>query len=934
MILSRVHITNYKQYGGNQTIEIPQAGTVGVIGTNGVGKTTLFEAIEWALYSPSTIKAADVRPRTWRGNTLVVVELDDPATGQQYVVERELGKGSAKARIYRRDANGYEEKIVDGAAQVTQYVANTLIGLEHSAFVATFFTRQKELGFFNGSPTARRREVGKLLGLEIIRDAQERIAEVRKRAQADARSYLSMSEEQAKERDFAAELVSADGAIAIAQREVAEAQGALEIAHQQVAAAQMQLAAIEKLRDDDASLNEQILQKQREHDLAQQQMMSATQELERLEALERERIDLLPIASQVEELTEKETAHSERRQRALRRRELAQALSAIDLREQGIQAAIEQAITDTPPPDHNPLWSTTDVTQAVAWAERIRLDEIEARTEAIQHAKAVSDNLDQEQKRLARFLDRVAVLQRQMSDATADGDPAIRITAIDARLQQVQGSLAAVETTRKRLQTELQKNERILSNLEHQHEGEVCPTCHRPFTADDAAHVTEVFRKEIASLRDQLLVVHQQITANDEQLRALQPERQRLIETSKVLDGVRSSLATGQQYVADQQAAVQQLTEQLSAAIVTAGLSGPPTAEDIDLARGQLTKWQQIVNALKVIKRALAELPRLAAERVPVTEEVAALGEVVYDEAAHRTVIEQLNQARQAQITALRIDGELSRKATVEQSKETAARILGGARQTMATLQDQRSRLGFDPTTLLTAQNEHNRALEHERTATQHHFRQQTQLRDAETARTRITDDRKRLEQLTRTAEIKRREADDLDLMYKEFSEFERYAAAWYAPRLGEITSDLVAQVTDGKYDRVDFDNNFSIQVYDRDDEKYPYETFSGGERDAIALCARIALSRLIGGASANPPGFLVLDEVFGSLDLERRQRLLEMLGMITHADHQFQQVFIISHVDDIRTSPILDEIWQVKETGDGISQIEVVGAGTDIGEI
>ena len=49
MILSKVHITNYKQYGGSHDIEVPQVGTIGVIGVNGVGKTTLFEAIEWAL---------------------------------------------------------------------------------------------------------------------------------------------------------------------------------------------------------------------------------------------------------------------------------------------------------------------------------------------------------------------------------------------------------------------------------------------------------------------------------------------------------------------------------------------------------------------------------------------------------------------------------------------------------------------------------------------------------------------------------------------------------------------------------------------------------------------------------------------------------------------------------------------------------------------
>ena len=34
-------------------------------------------------------------------------------------------------------------------------------------------------------------------------------------------------------------------------------------------------------------------------------------------------------------------------------------------------------------------------------------------------------------------------------------------------------------------------------------------------------------------------------------------------------------------------------------------------------------------------------------------------------------------------------------------------------------------------------------------------------------------------------------------------------------------------------------------------------DQFSGGERDVIALCARLALSRLIGGQAAHPPGFL-----------------------------------------------------------------------------
>ena len=44
--------------------------------------------------------------------------------------------------------------------------------------------------------------------------------------------------------------------------------------------------------------------------------------------------------------------------------------------------------------------------------------------------------------------------------------------------------------------------------------------------------------------------------------------------------------------------------------------------------------------------------------------------------------------------------------------------------------------------------------------------------------------------------------------------------------------------MTDGKYDRVTFDEDYGIEVFDNTDEKFPLETFSGGERDAIALAA------------------------------------------------------------------------------------------------
>ena len=67
----------------------------------------------------------------------------------------------------------------------------------------------------------------------------------------------------------------------------------------------------------------------------------------------------------------------------------------------------------------------------------------------------------------------------------------------------------------------------------------------------------------------------------------------------------------------------------------------------------------------------------------------------------------------------------------------------------------------------------------------------------------------------------------------------------------------------------------------------------------------------------------MVLDEVFGSLDRDRRAQLLETLGALGGSDGAFHQLFIISHVDDVRSSPIFNEVWRVTEGADGVSLLE-----------
>jgi exonuclease SbcC len=94
-----------------------------------------------------------------------------------------------------------------------------------------------------------------------------------------------------------------------------------------------------------------------------------------------------------------------------------------------------------------------------------------------------------------------------------------------------------------------------------------------------------------------------------------------------------------------------------------------------------------------------------------------------------------------------------------------------------------------------------------------------------------------------------------------------------------------------------------------------------------VALAARLALSRLIGSQAANPPSFLVLDEVFGSLDRDRRANLLDLLGSLSGSAESFQQLFVISHVDDVRVSSAFNEVWRITELADGSSSLENLNA-------
>ena len=98
------------------------------------------------------------------------------------------------------------------------------------------------------------------------------------------------------------------------------------------------------------------------------------------------------------------------------------------------------------------------------------------------------------------------------------------------------------------------------------------------------------------------------------------------------------------------------------------------------------------------------------------------------------------------------------------------------------------------------------------------------------------------------------------------FTEFFKGLTARVRPALEHEASTLVRDLTDGRYEKMEFDDNYRVRLLDRFDDSYTIERFSGGEADVASLSARVALSKIIAAQGSEALGFIVLDEVFGAL--------------------------------------------------------------------
>src|SRR6184192_15461 len=178
MQLLRLRLVNFRQHADTELEFGP--GITGIIGPNGSGKTSILEAIAWALYGVQAVRGDkdSIRRLGAKGRAGVEVDLEFRLGAHEYRVKRGLSTA-----VLHQDG----QVIANSLKAVTDKLERTL-GMTHDEFFNTYFTGQKELAVMAAlGKTERAGFLSRVLGYERLREAQERVREVRNAVAAEVR---------------------------------------------------------------------------------------------------------------------------------------------------------------------------------------------------------------------------------------------------------------------------------------------------------------------------------------------------------------------------------------------------------------------------------------------------------------------------------------------------------------------------------------------------------------------------------------------------------------------------------------------------------------------------------------------------------------------------------------------------------------------------
>jgi len=780
--LHRLRLVNFRQHADTEIAF--GDGITGIIGPNGSGKTSLLEAIAWAIYGNAAARGDkdSIRNLRAKARAQVLVELEFSLGTHAYRVARGLNN----AELYQDGA-----VVANSLKEVTARLQRVL-GMTHGEFFNTYFTGQKELAVLADATRPERAAfLSRVLRHEQLTIAQERIRERRNALGHEVEGLETGLPPQA---ELEKERKAADARLTDARKAATSAAAERSKAQQALADEEPRWQQWVERRERTLSLHGDLR-------VAEQGVLVARQEFQRLD------------------------------------KELAEALSAREeLRKLDAEVAPVSKLK----------------------AELVELDRLHREDAARREDQAKVTELTRNLNVLDRRINELADAEAALARATADARSiAGRLEAADTVAREQQATWVRekeyVGTRRAELLTQFDEVKDQRDKIERLGPEGECPTCRRPLGAEHAAV---------------LGVLNRQLEA--------------IVENGKYFKQRIEQLAEPPAAVTEAEKARDALREEAREASGREGTLREQAREGVRLQkeRAGLAKRTQ-------------EIERRVAAR-----------DSGYNAERHDTVRSELAKLEPVALAAAALKARADRAEALVGEAELAEKALSAREEQVRQLGDAVKAQGFSEAKFAAARERHDRAAHALRAAELAVAETRGELVAAEGA-VRDTE-RRTAERATRERTIAERKIElrlhnELD---RAFFDLRADLNAAMRPEIGALASGFLTELTDGRYDEVDLDEDYRVVVLD---EGVPKPVISGGEEDIANLVLRLAISQMIAERAGQPLSLLVLDEIFGSLDESRRQLVVSLLRRL---GDRFPQVILITHIEQVRDG--LDRVIRV----------------------
>ncbi|HEY0930831.1 MAG TPA: SMC family ATPase [Gemmatimonas sp.] len=522
-------------------------------------------------------------------------------------------------------------------------------------------------------------------------------------------------------------------------------------------------------------------------------------------------------------------------------------------------------------------------------------------------------------ERLARELEAIASAQRTLEPLRAEADGLRGATALLEGMERLAAADLRRQTWMDRVQQAAEEEARLAERAARL---EQAPTLEQETVAQLAA-----MREQLADV-ERTLDEQRTAWARDRQeaetrLEALRTQYTELHDQQTTLEGLGAESpcpTCGRPLGASYVGVLETVRDQLETVRLdgnyyrqrVAQLTSIPAAvETHEATRRQLqVDVQNADRRLQRIQAAIAESATLTAQRARLEERLAEATRMLaelpsgYEAEQHAALKRDVARLQELETMMARVGAQLEREPELHSEQRRSASTQEQLRTRLQELEQQLATLAASDTEFAALRDGYERAEGSARQAELDALaargeseRARAALDNAEHGRRELASRQEKLETLERD----RRLHDELD---RAFTDIRTDLNVQLRPELADIASGFLAGLTDGRYKSLEFDEDYRLLVLE-DEVRKP--VISGGEEDLCNLVLRLAISQMIADRAGQAFSLLILDEVFGSLDENRRANVVELLK---HLHDRFEQVIVITHIEQVREG--LDRVVQV----------------------